>query len=121
MRLFVDKTNIMEVADYKGMLLFGIRKWCCLLRHFLADGVTGVTDSSNSTDMSPFFTCLPLQSVEVAVDKPDAFWVPRRGHHTLVDRLLCSGFTHVGAALVSSWLLYGDWRPEVGSSVSSNG
>ncbi|MFQ2189764.1 hypothetical protein [Aeromonas jandaei] len=62
----------MEVADYKGMLLFGIRKGCCLLRHFLADGVTGVTDSSNSTDMSPFFTGLPLQSVEVAVDKPGA-------------------------------------------------
>ncbi|QWL62036.1 hypothetical protein HQ399_07120 [Aeromonas jandaei] len=73
MRLFVDKTNIMEVADYKGMLLFGIRKGGSLLRHFLTDGVTGVTDSSNSTDMSPFFTGLPLQSVEVAVDKPGAF------------------------------------------------
>ncbi|QNF14263.1 hypothetical protein FT670_09020 [Aeromonas jandaei] len=63
----------MEVADYKGMLLFGIGKWCCLLRHFLSDGVTGVTDSSNSTDMSPFFTGFPLQSVGMAVDKPGAF------------------------------------------------
>ncbi|WAG08873.1 hypothetical protein NRZ30_07410 [Aeromonas jandaei] len=74
MRPFVDKTNIMEVADYKGMLLFGIRKGCCLLRHFLADGVTGVTDSSNSTDMSPFFTGFPLQPVGMAVDKAGAFW-----------------------------------------------
>ena len=63
----------MEVADYKGMLLFGIRKGCSLLRHFLADGVTGVTDSSNSTDMSPFFTGFPLQPVGMAVDKPVAF------------------------------------------------